>query len=72
MGLTGKGLYSLWGKGCAGEPFPCCSMDPLSAMEANSTAVMGMACSSVGLLDSALPKWESCALSLFHFTGDAF
>lgn len=73
MGLTGKGLYSVWGRDCSEEPFPHCSMDPLSAVEADSTAVMGMACSSaLGLLCSALLKWGSCALSPFHFTGDAF
>lgn len=67
MGLTGKGLYSVWGRGCAGEPFPCCSMDPLLAVEANSTAVMGMVCSSaVGLLDSAQMR-ELCPFPISFY-----
>lgn len=61
--LTRKSLCSLWVRGHSGEPFPCCSIDPLSTMEANSIVVMGMVCSSaVGLLCSALLKRSNYAL----------
>jgi len=63
VGLTGKSLYSVWGRGRFGEHFPCCSIDPLSTTEADSIVVMGIVCSSaVGLLCFALLKWGRCAL----------
>lgn len=68
MGLAGKRLCSVWGRGHFGEPFPCCSTAPLSTMEANPIIVMGMVHSLVvGLLCSALLKQGSYALFPISF-----